>query len=340
MRFIAVVLSALMVTGCAANSYRIPNDELAKLAQTPPAARGKHVRVIQELSGTRVSNVERVGPNTEIIFVPQINIHTGPRYDRYGSGGGWGGRGGGGKGGLKLGGGGGSDGKGAAIAIIVVAALALFIVAAVEGSRFDGYSEIHPMHPVHLIGKDGSYTVMPLAWIDQAAAQWTQKAIIRPTDGPWRNLERAPLWRNGPTMGLYGGTGTLYSAHGDKGAGPAFTIQVGYFFNQYIGLLGDIMFAWRQNRLNDTLFESRFQLELQALPLRLGILHAGGYVAAGTAYRAEDNVMGGNAGSRVYSGGGMLQLDVNTRIALTARMGVVRIHDERTTDLIFGLSVY
>ena len=338
MRLLAVVLAAVTATGCAANSYRIPNGELARLAQTPPEQRGQRVRVIQEISGTAVNNQERVGPDTQLIIVPQINISTGPRYHR-GGGGGWGGGGGGGKG-VRVSGGSGSDGKAAAIAVIVVAAVALFVIAGVEGSRFDGWSEVHPMHPVHLIGHDGQYTVMPLAWIDQNAVAWTNKAIIRPTEGPWRNLERHPLDRKGPTMGMYAGTGTLYSAHGDKGAGPAFTIQAGYFFNQYVGILGDMMFAWRENQFRDTLFESRFQLELQALPLHVGILHGGGYVTGGTAYRLEDNVTGGNAGSRVYSGGGILQLDVNTRIALTARMGVTSIHGERTSDLVFGLAVY
>jgi hypothetical protein len=196
------------------------------------------------------------------------------------------------------------------------------------------------MHPVHLIGKDGQYTVMPLAWIDPAAAAWADKAVIRPTEGPWRNLERAPLYRTGPTYGMYAGTGTMRSAHGDLGAGPAFTIQAGYFPTQHIGILADVMFGWRQNIMNETLFESRYMLELQAMPLQLGILHAGGYVGAGLAYRFEDNVPNGNNGTEAYTGGGMLQLDINTRIALTARAGVTKAHEERMTDLIFGLSVY
>jgi hypothetical protein len=36
----------------------------------------------------------------------------------------------------------------------------------------------------------------------------------------------------------------------------------------------------------------------------------------------------------------MLQLELHTRIALTARAGVVGAHGERQTDLLFGLSVY
>ena len=85
------------------------------------------------------------------------------------------------------------------------------------------------------------------------------------------------------------------------------------------------------------------------MPIQAGIFHAGGYVAGGWAYRAEDNVMTkiGNNGSEAYSAGAQLQLDINTRIGLTARMGVTKAHEasgfnnvDRMTDLIFGLSVY
>jgi len=338
MRLLAVFLAALMITGCAANSYRIPPGELQRLAMTPPADRGQKVRVIQEISGTTVNNQERVGVDTQIIFVPQINISTGPRYNRGGGGVGSGG----GRGVGKIGGGGsGSDGKAAAIAFLVIAAVALFAVAGVEGSRFDGWAQLHPMHPVHLIGKDGQYTVLPLAWIDPAAAAWTDKAIVRPTEGPWLQLDRAPLTRTGPSYGMYAGTGTLRSADGDLGAGPAFTVQLGYYFTQHVGLFADVMVGWRTNKFDGTLFESRYMLELQAMPLELGILHAGGYVGGGAAYRFEDSIpLRGNNGSEAYTAGGMLQLDINTRIALTARFGVTKAHEERMTDMIFGLAVY
>jgi hypothetical protein len=337
MRLIAVVLAAVTFAGgCAANSYRIPNSELQRLATVPPEARGQKVRVIQEISGTEVAPAERVGPDTEIIFIPNINFSPGPRYHRVG--GGVGGSGGGiGKIG---GGGGGSDGKAAAIAFVIIAAVALVAIAGVEGSRFDGYARLHPMHPVHLIGKDGQYAVMPLAWIDANTAAWTDKAVVKPTEGPWLQLDRAPLTRTGATYGMYGGTGTLRSAAGELGAGPAFTIQAGYFFNQQVGLLFDVMLGWRENTELATLFESRYMAEIQALPLQAGILHAGGYVGGGVAYRFEDSVVGGNNGSYALTGGGMLQLDINTRIALTARAGVTKAHEERMTDLIFGLSVY
>jgi hypothetical protein len=336
---ISLFLAVLLASGCAANSFRIPASELARLAQTAPEDRGRRVRVIQEIRGTAVTPAESVSVHTQIVFIPNFNFTTDRHYRAPGTRdhvGGGGIRGGGGGGG-----GSGSDGKAAAIAVIVIAATALFIAAGIEGSRFDGWAELHPMHPVHLFGKDGGYTVVPLAWLDAGSAAWARKAVVRPSEGPWRNLERHPLDREGPTYGMYAGTGTLRSADGSLEAGPAFTIQLGYFFNQYVGVVGDLMLGWRDNDVGGTLFESRYMLELQAMPLALGPVHLGGYVGGGAAYRFEDSVpLTGNNGSNALTGGAMLQLDVNTRIALTARAGVTKAHEERMTDLIFGLSVY
>jgi hypothetical protein len=348
---VAVVVAALLLfTGCAANTYRIPHGDLERLAATPPEARGQRVRVIQELGGTDVPAAQPVDDTTQVVIVPQITITGGDR-SRY-HGGGWGGGswGGGsriGKSGGKLGGGGGgggggsgSDGKAAAIVFLAVAVAALFVIAGVEGSRFDGWAQLHPMHPVHLIGKDGGYTVVPLAWIDPATAAWADKAIVRPSEGPWRPLEHAPLHRTGPTYSMYGGLGSLRSAYGDLGVGPAFTVQAGYFPTQQVGILGSIFLGWRENRQADTLFESRYTLELQVLPVAAGRLHAGLYGGLGAAYRFEDSVPGGDSGTRALTGGGMFQLDVNTRIALTARFGIASAHEEAMKDILLGLSVY
>ncbi len=55
-RTVALVVVALLVqmtSGCLSNEYRIPNDELQRLAQTPPATRGHHVHVVQSLGDRR-----------------------------------------------------------------------------------------------------------------------------------------------------------------------------------------------------------------------------------------------------------------------------------------------
>ena len=341
---VAVVVAALMLfTGCAANSYQIPHGDLQRLAATPPEARGQQVRVIQELGGTDVPAAQPVEESTQVVIVPQITITGGDRSRYHGGGGGWSSAGRGGKSIGKLGGGGGgsgSDGKAAAIVFLVVAAAALFVVAGVEGSRFDGWTQLHPMHPVHLIGKDGGYTVVPLAWIDPATAAWADKAIVRESEGPWRPLKRAPLHRTGLTYSMYGGLGSLRSAYGDLGVGPAFTVQAGYFPTQQVGILGSIFLGWRENRQVDTLFESRYSLELQVLPVAAGRFHAGLYGGIGAAYRFEDGVPGGDSGTRALTGGGMFQLDVSTRLALTARFGLASAHEEAMKDVLFGLSVY
>ncbi len=361
---IALVTAGLTLTaGCAANSYKIPRSELTRLSTTPPEQRGRAVLVSQEIGGSDVEPADRVESGTQIVFLPDLQVGVGGGYrgDRRGHyttggirgggsdgsggvnvgspGGGSGGKGGGSGG--KLGGGGG-DGKGAAIAILVIAAVALVAIGVIEASRFDGHVELSPMHPVHLIGQDGRQIVVPLAWLDPETVAFTRTAVIRPTEGPWRQLDRSPLTR-GATYGMYTGWATTRSAYGDVDSSTAFTVQAGYFPTQQIGILGSMAFAWRDNVAGGTLFDSRYMLELQALPVKSGRLHAGFYAGAGAAYRWEDVVggtVGGNNGSTAYQGGAMLQLDLHTRVALTARLGAVRAHDDRMTDIQVGLSIY
>lgn len=341
----ALVAGLLISTGCVANSYQIPRGDLQRLAAAPPEARAERVRVIQEVGGTSVPSAQPVGESTQIVWFPNITIERRYGGGRYGGAGGFGGVGrGGGKGGVGGGGGkggsAGSDAKAMAVVFIAVAAVALVAIAGVEGSRFDGWAKLHPMHPVHLIGHDGGYQVMPLAWIDPATAAWADKAIVKPEEGPWHQLERHPLHRTGPTYSMYGGVGSLRSAHGELGVGPAVTVQVGYFPTQEVGILGSVFLGWRENRAQETLFQSRYTLELQVLPVAAGALHAGLYGGLGGAYRFEDGVREGTTGSTAMTGGAMFQLDVNTRIALTARFGLAKHHEESTKDILFGLSVY
>lgn len=354
MRFVAVIISALLVTGCASNSYQIPRSELARIAATPPEQRANRVLVSQELSATDVESAQPVYTETQIVWVPDLGFSFGDSR-AHGHGGHWsstggghhgGGGGGGGKGGsggAKLGSGG-SDAKGAAVALVVLAAVGLIIVAGVEGSRYDGWVRMHPMHPVHLIGKDGSQTTIPLAWVDQNALAYADKAIVRPNEGPWQELQRKPLSRQGGTYSLYGGYGTSRSVLGDVDFGPSFLIQGGYFPTQEVGILADVAFDWRTNQFGGTLFDSRYLLELQLMPLSVGKLHLGGYVGGGLGYRWEDvpgaTISNGNNGTTVLIGGAQLQLELHTRLALTARVGAVKAHGDRETDLLFGLAVY
>jgi hypothetical protein len=344
MRVLAVVLAgSLIASGCAVNSYKIPPDELARLARVPPEARGEHVRVVQEIVASEVPAAPPVTRETEVVIAPQIDVAVGVHGPVHaGFGGGW-------SSGLRNGkiGGLGKDSKSSAVSLLFAAATALVTAAVVEGMRFDGWARLHPMHPVHLIGHDGSYTVVPLAWLDPSAVAWADTAVVRPTEGPWLELERAPLSRQGLAYGLYGGVGSLRSAAGDLAMGPAWTVQLGYFTSQQLGVFASVFFGWRNNQLEATLFETRYTAELQYLPLQLGILHGGLYGGAGVAYRFEDafllsdgRIAAGNESTLALTGGAMFQLDINTRVALTARLGLAQAHGEQMHDAIFGVSVY
>jgi hypothetical protein len=360
MRFLATVLAAttLVVSGCSTTTYQISNSELMRLSQLPPAQRGQSVRVVQQLTDSDLAPQQPVSSETQIVLFPQIYVVDNRPLRRPG---GWGpgahvgnvntgnglhGGGGavhtghGGGGGLNFGGG---DGKGMAIVALVIAAVALVAVASVEGARYDGFVQLHPMHPLFLYGRDGSTVEMPLAWLDPDSAAFADHADVRSTEGPWHELGRAPLDRQGFTYAMLMGTGSFASADGSKQLGTASTIQLGYYITQQLGVVASMYFGWRDNNEAQTLFESRYTLEAQGYPVAVGPLHLGLYGGGGFAYRFEDGVdatSGGNSGGGALMGGALAELDFNTRLALTARLGQTYAHGERMTDLLFGLSVY
>jgi hypothetical protein len=331
--------ASLLAGGCATSTYQVSADELHRLAVIEPAARGQSVRIDQELSDPdhetpgdmRVDSATRI----EIGGRGPVEIHPeGPPHLSGATGGG--GKGGGG---LHLSGGGG-DGKGLAIAVLVAAALSLFIVAGIEGGRFDGDVELSPMHPLELFGKDGGYAVVPLADLDPQLAAWADHALVRSTDGPMHKLRTAPLWRNGWTYGLYVGANALHSHAGDTAFGTAFTVQLGYFPTQDLGILGSSSWSWRDNWVGQTLIAVRNTAEVQYLPLKVSDLHAGVYAGYGNSYQVEDGVSAPDLSSDVLVGGAMLQLKLHTRIALTGRLGVASVRGQQTSDVMVGLSVY
>ena len=340
MRLLAVVLAA----GCASNSYEIRGTELQRLAQTPPETRGERVRVVQQLGDADVGPEHPVNAGTQIVFFPEPTVF-GPQREHYYSNNGLDAAG---KvadhrapvngGGLNLGNTKAGDGKAAAVAILATAAVIMFVAAGVEGSRFDGYAQLHPMHPVYVFGKDGGLSVMPLAWIDPQTAAWADHAIVRDTEGPWHPLERAPLDREGFSYALLFGGGTMKSVDGSNDRGFAGQIQFGYFPDQQYGVLANTFFGWRDTMAGGTVYESRYTLELDGYPVHAGPLHLGFYGGGGFAYRIEDN--DASPGSIALQGGGLVQLDINTRLALTARFGPTYAHDEKMLDALVGLSVY
>jgi hypothetical protein len=344
MRCVRALLAIVLSAGCVSNSYRISGSELARMAQQDPVARARHVHVVQELGRSDTPSVERVDDSTQVTV----------RVDDATGGGGHVGGGGGhvhtGGGHIKTSGGfhfnfgsggGGGGGKGMAIALVIIAATALFVIAATEAERFDGYADLHPMHPMHLVGPHGEYLgAMPLAWLDPATVAGVDHAVVKPYEGPIRLRGRAPLQRYGWGFGVLAGSGLLASADGSRAFGAATSIQLGYFFDNRVGIVGDLGFGWRDNTYANTLFETRYTAQLHAYPVVAGPLHLGVYAGGGGAARWEDGPPGGNVSGNALVGGALLQLELATRIALTARLGVTRTHGDDMGDAIVGLSVY
>jgi len=54
---------APIATGCISNEYVIPQDELRRLAVTPPEQRGQQVHVVQDLGSRRMDAIATDGPN-------------------------------------------------------------------------------------------------------------------------------------------------------------------------------------------------------------------------------------------------------------------------------------
>jgi hypothetical protein len=345
MRIAAIGLfAAVLATGCLGSTYVVPKDDLQRLAVTDPATRSQRVRVVQEF-------VTAAEPPPG----PRVSVHTGlyiavgashaRRVDRGSSGGSGGGTSGrGGRGGQV----GGADASAESAAVLVlVAAGAAIGLAATEGARYDGWAALHPMHPLHLRMHDGSWVWVPIQNLTPDLAANAEEAIVRETEGPWTPVGRAPLDRVGFTYALELGGAQLDSVAGSRPWGFAGRIQIGGFPLQQLGILGSATVAWARNADAETVFNSRYALELHAYPLTAGPLSAGAYLQAGYGYTAEDTAPFGETQTRwnpLYGGGVLVQLDLTTRLALTVRGGVTRlVADEGTHDLgeaSVGLAIY
>jgi hypothetical protein len=328
---------AIGAAGCLANTHKISKGELQRLSQTPPERRGDAVRTLQELgNGSNPPPAGHVESNTHV-SVGVIVFDSGgrPASDHHHSGGGGGGSGGGGSGGH---GSGIANAKSEdAKALFVLAAIVAIGAAFTEGARYDGWTRVHPMHPVHLWGP-GGYTVIPLAHIDPETAAWADEAVIRETEGPWAPLGRAPFDRTGFAFNVFGGTANVPGSDDTDATGFAFHIGFGYFWSHQMGLLLDYGAAMRDMTPTQSIFDSQWSLELDFAPVDAGPFHAGVFGAIGLGTRYEDGYDGGKRDYLMVHGGALVQLSLTTRLALTGRFGIKA--DEAVKEATFGLSIY
>jgi len=330
---LAVTAAAMISTGCLGNHYVIPKRDLVALSQTPPEQRGQQVRIIQ---GFATDDGPPPAPEVHAgaIVVVDTSPGVGPA-PRRGSA-------------IHTSSGGRKPFRGNLAkakaddskAWIVIAGLAAFGLAVTEGARYDGWVRLHPMHPVHIYGPYGEYTWVPLAQLDPETARWARKAYVRDSEGPWAPLGRAPLDRVGLSYSFYLGAGEFESADQSDNTGFMSHIQFGVFPAQELGVQLDIGLGWTDNQSGNTIFDSRYALELDVLPVSAQRLHAGVFGQGGMSARFEDGFDGEDKTSPFFGGGALLQLEITTRLALSARAGMSHLYGDWVSDFGLGLSIY
>ena len=70
-----------LTLGCLSHEYRIPQNELQRLVQLPPAERGKRVRVVQQLGERRAFPVDQRSAPWAPAQAPLAEAHPGPAYE-------------------------------------------------------------------------------------------------------------------------------------------------------------------------------------------------------------------------------------------------------------------
>jgi hypothetical protein len=360
-RFAWVAAAAsLLGTGCLSTSYTIERDELARLAHTPPDARGQQVRVTQDLSFESDPPPAHDSPpvRTDVELSVALSIaashhphrHHGPRGAVHvqPAGGssspeGEGSSGSEGSSSSSSGSSGGGDGPSAAlVAVMVVASAGIGIaLAATEGSRFDGWVGLDREHPVHLEGPDGEHVWVPLAGLDPGLAAWAVDARITEEEGPTRFLARAPLDRQGFAYTFELGAASVGTVDRDGALAFATRTQFGFFPVHEVGLLLGLGAG-----ANGDIVEWRPHLELQAFPLAIDPVHVGLYAQGGYATGVQDVPDGPDVDvdGWYFGGGALVQLDVTTRFAITFRGGAMLLTNPGETQLApeftIGLAVY
>lgn len=352
---LALVASA---AGCLNETYRIPDQELARLADTPPEVRGMAIRTVQRtIASTELTSTPYLPPGAMpppnspppegyapgYYYGPTSHVHVGvavwapmpaPHYVarppavqsapvvRGAPGGG--GPAPGKPGGFNVPSQGKVDKSGVAALAVMGAAFTVGMIAT-EGARFDGWTRVHPAQPVHLVYQGGQQRAVPLYLLSAADLTGVEEAAISENDGRVDRLERAPLDRKGLVWrfdaGLVGG-GTIDR---QPALGWGALMGLGYFPHQTFGVLVTGTVAGGNHGGTDYI-NGRLALEANWLPLSLGRLHLGAFGMVGRqwAESSSDAFDKVSHGSWVTGGGGLVEVGITTRLALVLRAGLLK----------------
>jgi hypothetical protein len=236
-----------------------------------------------------------------------------------------------------------------AVVILAVAAVAFTIGSvATEGARFDGTAAVHPAHPLHLVYRDGSQRVTTLWELTPQDTAGVSEAVLSQKEGPIMEGARAPLNRQGFAWRLDGGMAGNTLPKGEHTSGPGMNLGLGYFPLPWFGFLLNTQVGGGTLEGRNVL-NTRLGMEANAFPLALGRLHLGAYGQIHHAWLEADTAAGsGETRSRQTwsaSVGGLLELDLTTRLALIGRVGetfdaALDGHTPRAPSIMLGFSVY
>jgi hypothetical protein len=341
---VIAMAAALAGTGCLSNRFTIREAELHRLAATPPEKRGERVEVLQRIGMDEEPSAEPVEPHMSVVVIgplppggaaPMHPVHRPapadglakptppagagkPPHD--------------------------SADMGAAVAAAAAAGLGIAIgLGTTEGARYDGWVRVHPMHPVHLKQSDGSEAWVPLAYLDERAIG-ADEVYLNRDEGPWVPLGRAPLNRVGGAFGFEAGAAALNSAASSTVWGFWTRLALGGFFTKQIGLALTLGLGTGVSGAGKTTFNARFGPELRYYPLRLGVFELGGYATGGFAPSSADlPTYEWSKNGFFYGGGGLMEIELTTRLALGVRAGLSVLPNDRPVvgpEFTVGLTVY
>ena len=230
-------------------------------------------------------------------------------------------------------------GIGMAIAAAVAVAASVFVVAGIEGTRYDGFVSADPDRSIHLYRRDGHWLSIPVYALEPELAEWADGALLDDEDagGSLTRLRRAPLDRQGFSMGMEAGVVGVTSPSEDRLIGGGARFVLGGFPIQYLGLYALLDFAAASDTLN-----IRYGTQLQGFFPALGIAHLGLYGEIGGVGRRADLPDDTTERDRRFYGGAgaLLQLDINTRLAITLRGGVWSTSGHVLPEATLGLTVF
>ena len=334
--------------GCLSDSYRIPDQDLQRLASLPPEQRGQAIRVVQRTSFSSEVAAETAQPlpapeRPPVVFFvgasiggpigPPVHHFAGPPPPIPGPtmrgtpGGGVlpGPRGPvpGGPLGPSMPSKVSSDKD----TVVLLAALAVGVTigsVVTEGARFDGVAAANPGQPVHLLYDNGEHRVTTLWELQPPDLANLDQAVISQKEGPNVRGERAPLDRAGFAWRFEGGLMGTTLPTGETASGAGVNMGFGYFPLHWLGFLLHCQFGGATLDGRDVL-DTRLGLEANAFPLAIGRLHLGGYGQIGHAWLEADapDASGAAITRDAWSAGvgGLLEVALTTRLAIVGRIG-------------------